>query len=479
MKTFYSTLLLLFSFSFAFSQVGINTAQPDPSAALDIKSENSGVLIPRMTQAQIDAIVNPASGLLTYNTDLSQFSYFDGQWNTVESNKQTRDNHVIVKSQADFPVPVAGVITLDTNTSYQLNGTIYMTNSLDMNNATIYGQFTQRDALVMTTTTPLFKGATGGTLRNIAIAGSPGISTKVFELASNPAGTNGPQNLAFQTIIINGAASVGTISGYGLIFFDIAQFLNNVDGITFSNTGVVLLNAMGWDGSNTGTFETFTGTFQLIEQQSGFMNVTGSNMGVDIMGVNDITGSAVIEGVVFYGGGNYIDGNSPYTGYNFTNDWSVDCPGLVAETDERATGNIYMTGSTPINITNNNAAKLSVTTTAARLFRTRDQNTSGTTFSNRIYYDGMEAKIMTTQVALAYTATGGSQFQFSLYKNGTTLVPGTTTIANTLTTNQNQSVSILGTVDMNPGDYIEVFCRKTSTGNEQFLTTSYNLILSN
>ncbi len=479
MKSLYSTLMLLISMTIASAQVGINTAQPDPSAALDIESEDTGVLIPRMTQAQIDAITSPAQGLLTYNKDSKSISFYDGAWNNVKTTLDTRSNHVVVKSESDFPAPVGGIISLDTNTSYELNGAITMTNSIDMNNATIFGQFTQRDYLIMATTAPLFKGASGGTLRNISIAGSPGVATKVFELASNPANPGGPQNLAFQTIIINGASNIGSMSGYGLIFFDIAQFLNNVTGITFSNTGVVLLNAMGWDSSNTGTYETFIGGFQLIEQQSGFMNVTGTNKGVDIMGVTAITGSAVIDGVVFYGGGNYVDGNSPYTGYNFTNDWNVDCPGLVAETDERATGNIYMMSSNQVTISNTTAAKLSVNTAAARLFRTRNKNAGGTAFSNRIYYDGMEAKIMTAQVALAYTATGGSQFQFSLYKNGTTLVPGTAVTVNTLVTNQNQSVSILGTVDMQPGDYIEVFCKKNSAGDEQFLTTSYNLILSN
>jgi hypothetical protein len=53
------------------------------------------------------------------------------------------------------------------------------------------------------------------------------------------------------------------------VFFDISQFLNNANGITFGTSGVVLLNALGWDSTNTGTMA-FTGEFQLIEQQSGF-----------------------------------------------------------------------------------------------------------------------------------------------------------------------------------------------------------------
>jgi len=42
---------------------------PDPSAVLDIKSNDKGMLIPRMTEAEILTIVNPANGLQVFNLD--------------------------------------------------------------------------------------------------------------------------------------------------------------------------------------------------------------------------------------------------------------------------------------------------------------------------------------------------------------------------------------------------------------------------
>ncbi|MBM1106788.1 hypothetical protein JQC67_11610 [Aurantibacter crassamenti] len=56
--------------------VGINTLTPDPSAALDIESTTGGLLIPRMTTAQIAALVNPADGLLVFNTDIGNTEMF-------------------------------------------------------------------------------------------------------------------------------------------------------------------------------------------------------------------------------------------------------------------------------------------------------------------------------------------------------------------------------------------------------------------
>ncbi|MEP4532661.1 MAG: hypothetical protein ABJ004_06215 [Cyclobacteriaceae bacterium] len=60
------------------SSVGIGTENPDQSAALDISSTEKGLLIPRMTTAQRDAIAEPATGLLIYNLDTKQVQNFDG-----------------------------------------------------------------------------------------------------------------------------------------------------------------------------------------------------------------------------------------------------------------------------------------------------------------------------------------------------------------------------------------------------------------
>lgn len=68
------TILGLLCLSHLDAQVGINTLTPHSSAALDIESTNKGMLIPRMTTAQKIAIVNPAPGLLIYDTSLKCIS---------------------------------------------------------------------------------------------------------------------------------------------------------------------------------------------------------------------------------------------------------------------------------------------------------------------------------------------------------------------------------------------------------------------
>ncbi len=56
----------------------------DNSAILDVKSIAKGVLSPRMTTLQRDAISLPATGLVVYDTDYKQFWYYDGiQWTQI------------------------------------------------------------------------------------------------------------------------------------------------------------------------------------------------------------------------------------------------------------------------------------------------------------------------------------------------------------------------------------------------------------
>ncbi len=53
------------------AQTVIGADAPDPSAMLDIQSTNKGFLPPRMTTAERNAISNPATGLLVFNTTLN------------------------------------------------------------------------------------------------------------------------------------------------------------------------------------------------------------------------------------------------------------------------------------------------------------------------------------------------------------------------------------------------------------------------
>ncbi|MDQ1089145.1 hypothetical protein [Siphonobacter sp. SORGH_AS_1065] len=96
MKVFTSVLFSLLSTA-AFSQIGIGTQTPHPSAQLEVNALNKGILIPRVTQAnrpgspgQPEAV----NGLMIYQTDVEPGFYtFNGStWDKMVSKSEIPSN---------------------------------------------------------------------------------------------------------------------------------------------------------------------------------------------------------------------------------------------------------------------------------------------------------------------------------------------------------------------------------------------------
>lgn len=76
-------LILLLTTSLAINYLNGQVA----SAIIDYTSTTKGVLIPRMTLAQRNAIASPAPALLIYQTDNNPgFYYFDTAWRGLSTN---------------------------------------------------------------------------------------------------------------------------------------------------------------------------------------------------------------------------------------------------------------------------------------------------------------------------------------------------------------------------------------------------------
>jgi hypothetical protein len=93
MKALFLFCLLAIGISIQ-AQVAVNTdgTAPDNSAMLDVKSTTRGLLAPRMTLAQRNAIVSPATGLMVYQTNGTPGYYYNSgtpaapAWALVGSN---------------------------------------------------------------------------------------------------------------------------------------------------------------------------------------------------------------------------------------------------------------------------------------------------------------------------------------------------------------------------------------------------------
>ncbi|MCB0371839.1 MAG: hypothetical protein KDD31_02385 [Muricauda sp.] len=80
-------------------KIGDNPQNLDPASVLELESTSKALVIPRLTDAQMNAIT-PLRGALVYNTDQDCIHYFDGsQWINI---CEALDNSFTVSTRADF-----------------------------------------------------------------------------------------------------------------------------------------------------------------------------------------------------------------------------------------------------------------------------------------------------------------------------------------------------------------------------------------
>ncbi|SDX03215.1 hypothetical protein [Aequorivita viscosa] len=471
--------LLLVSVSIN-AQVGIGTTDPQPSSILEIKSNSQGLLVPRMTTAERTAIVDAANSLLVYDTDLKTYFYYDdapsnSKWIKISSEFQKRNNFKLVKSVADLAPELASgggsKYLLDTNTFYEINGTINLAFPIDLNNAYISGVNTNKDILVRTSGN-VFTGTNGGSIKNLTITGGG----TVFQIT-------GGTTLIVQNTIISNMASVGTISNVWMYFGNIIQYLNNNAGITYSNISNLLLSNQGWFDSNKGTYEKFTGTFGLIEKVSGFSTANGSAVAMDFSS-NPTVSNGVILNVAFSGTSTqYVKGYAPapYVGYNFTNKWTVNCPGIPHESDGVATGDIVLDlgvgSSVSTTFTGTGASsrkKLSGTTISNNLLRFEKSG------DNKIIYRGSKKRYFQVNASLSFQSTTNNATIYIFYiakgsgSGAASVVLDSKVYGRTASSTTYSSVPIVATIELGKDDYIEVWAERYS-GSAQMNVHSLSL----
>ena len=122
--TLYSLISIL-----SFAQVGIGTITPDPSASLDIESNNSGLLIPRMETTQRTSIPSPAQGLLVFDTNTNSFWFFDStDWIELQAGAVINANNGLSENTGEIRLggPLleeTGITQGNFGMTYNLSGT--------------------------------------------------------------------------------------------------------------------------------------------------------------------------------------------------------------------------------------------------------------------------------------------------------------------------------------------------------------------
>ena len=479
-----------------FAQVGIGTTTPHPSSVLDVSSTTQGMLTPRLTTAQRTAISSPADGLMVYDTDLKSFYHYNisaTSWSRMSSDANGRLKFKRIKSTDVLATVLAAEKTaggntkylLDPGTLYEINGTILVDLPIELNEAYIAGLDSGEDKLVKGSG-DLFMGTTGGSIKVLTLVAGG----KVFNITGD-----GTKNLIFRDCIVANSGEVGLIKGFSMVFLSIVQYVGNSNGVTYENINRLLLSNTGWFGGgaplgNSGTYEKLVGTFGSVQKQSGFSEVTGTNIGFDVSANPIITGDAVMEAVVFTGDypagyvNRYTDGSS-YTGYNFNNSWNVRCAGIPTEGDSFATGSIHHNRATsptttvPAFAVLSNGIKLVTNTSATftNLFRT---SIGSPAQNNRITYLGKKSRIFQVNGVIAFdtSSSTASEYVFYIMKIGAsgTLIPQ---IASETYIDANagyiQAFPVQGTVQLDINESVEIWVKRTNSGTTNVVLKSMSL----
>lgn len=114
--------IYLLAINYTNAQVSVNTtgAIADPSAMLDISSTNKGILIPRMTTSQRNAISTPAIGLMVFDNTTGSFWFNNSNgWGEITVNSSLSD------ADNDTKILVDKESNDDDQIHFELGGTEY------------------------------------------------------------------------------------------------------------------------------------------------------------------------------------------------------------------------------------------------------------------------------------------------------------------------------------------------------------------
>ncbi len=286
-KHILAIILCVFVITNLLSQVAINTdgTNPDNSAMLDIKSTNKGILIPRMTQAQRNAISLPATGLMIYQTDATPgFYYWNGSsWIAASGAKKIDDltdgrytgfsvflgvgagqNDVgsnnyntgvgyqaLTSNTTGYSNTANGALTLSSNTTGAHNtangaGSLYLNTTGNFNTANGFNTLasnttgnynTASGANALTSNgTGINNTATGSYALLFNTIGSNNTANGANALQDNRVGYNNTAN-GFQALAYNYTGNNNTANGFRTLYNNITGYNNTALGYQAFNIG--------------------------------------------------------------------------------------------------------------------------------------------------------------------------------------------------------------------------------------------------
>ncbi len=292
-------LRLLFFLAFLFSSLtnhsqslAINTSgtAADASAMLDISSVTKGLLVPRMTTVERDAIGSPANGLIIYNSSVSSLEHYNGSsWVSLSKGFVPYTGATAAVNLGAFDLKVNG-LTVGLGGGSISSNTGIGHDALLVNTTGDYNSAVGTRALY-SNTTGFANSATGYQALFSNTIGQSNTATGVEALYSNAGGyyntatgrdalysnTWGFSNtaLGYQALHLNTIGNYNTANGTWALFNN-ASDANTANGYQalYTNTIGLWNTANGYQAlfSNNDSYNTATGYRSLYANTTGYSN---------------------------------------------------------------------------------------------------------------------------------------------------------------------------------------------------------------
>jgi hypothetical protein len=210
--------------SAALSNIGLG-ASVSADAVVNIISTSKGILVPRMTTTQRNAIGSPSTSLLIYNTTTTQYELYTGStWQSLASYI----NGTLTVTGAASLESTLNVTGSSTFANTTVNGTLSVTGGTTL--ASITGTSAQLDSLSVTGSTSL------SSLSSLTVTGSSSLNTLSVTGNTTLASVTGANVTATGTILAaSGSSGSPSVASSGDT--DTGMYWSAANELTFSTGG--------------------------------------------------------------------------------------------------------------------------------------------------------------------------------------------------------------------------------------------------
>lgn len=374
-------------------------------------------------------------------------------------NTYVRENFYLIKKKEDLPAPVAGVITLEDSSIYEINGTIMLgTDRIVMGDETVLkGDDQAADTLVYT--------GTGDMITATDVTAFVEVMTLSAPAGTVIAGSNAGMTEFYilRNLTIANSANVADIDGFNTVLVEETLQQGNSQGWNINGTLHFAFNSnllSSWaQAAGTNFIEISGGTAGIVTIETNIFHPETNETAIDIDPTATVD-KLLVTGNNFVGvndGGTYLSGDVDVEDGNYT---ITNNRGLPDYSDNASIGSMLMENNATVTTIGASATwtKVAGTTVAGGNEHRFTMNTD-----NELTYDGAQTVNKTVFVSLDASRSGGSgneDFLFTVFQNGSKVANVTAFLETNL---QQKGVSFNAPVMAANGDTFEVYVQNPLT----------------